>query len=107
MSDDLGLIFKALDFAAIKRRGQRRKDANATPYINHPIELARLLSNEAKIADVIVIVAAILHDTLEDTETIFAELQGEFGQDLAEIVEEVTDDKTLSSPERKQGQINL
>ena len=67
MSGDLQLIFKALEFAARKHRDQRRKDANATPYINHPIELARLLTNEAQITDIDVIVAAILHDTVEDT----------------------------------------
>jgi GTP diphosphokinase / guanosine-3',5'-bis(diphosphate) 3'-diphosphatase len=106
MSDDLALIFKALDFAAKKHREQRRKDVNATPYINHPIDLARLLTNEAQIVDPNVIVAAILHDTVEDTETTLAELQDEFGLDIAEIVAEVTDDKSLSSQERKQGQID-
>ncbi len=105
MSGDLQLILKAMEFAATKHRDQRRKDADATPYINHPIELARLLTNEAKITDVDVIVAAILHDTVEDTETSYAELKRVFGKPIADIVAEVSDDKSLSSPVRKQQQI--
>ena len=89
----MALIIKAADFAAFKHRNQRRKDVDASPYINHPIALAALLTNEAGITDPGVICAALLHDTIEDTETTPAELQGQFGRTIAAVVMEVTDDK--------------
>jgi guanosine-3',5'-bis(diphosphate) 3'-pyrophosphohydrolase len=105
MNQELSLIFKALDFAARKHRDQRRKDELATPYINHPIEVTELLINEGNIADINVLVAAILHDTVEDTETTVEELEAVFGVDIAAIVAEVTDDKALPKAERKRLQI--
>jgi guanosine-3',5'-bis(diphosphate) 3'-pyrophosphohydrolase len=105
MSEALPLIFRALDFAARKHRDQRRKDASATPYINHPIQLAEVLANEAGVRDPTVLAAAILHDTIEDTETSAGELRAEFGDDIASIVEEVSDDKTLKKEVRKRLQI--
>lgn len=66
---DIALILKAAAFAAHKHRDQRRKDAGATPYINHPLALASLLADEAGITDPTVLAAALLHDTIEDTET--------------------------------------
>jgi GTP diphosphokinase / guanosine-3',5'-bis(diphosphate) 3'-diphosphatase len=104
-ADSLGLIIKALAFAAHKHRDQRRKDALASPYINHPIALADVLRNEGGVDDPVVICAALLHDTLEDTETTSAELQGEFGKRIRDIVLEVTDDKLLPKAERKRLQI--
>lgn len=95
----------ALAFAAHKHRDQRRKDAAASPYINHPIALANVLSNEGGIDDERVLVAAVLHDTIEDTETTEQELIREFGQEVASIVMEVTDDKSLPKAERKRLQI--
>jgi GTP diphosphokinase / guanosine-3',5'-bis(diphosphate) 3'-diphosphatase len=65
----MNLLLDALAFAAAKHRNQRRKDVGASPYINHPIALARVLSVEAGIHDETVIAAALLHDTIEDTET--------------------------------------
>jgi len=105
MTEQLALIFRALAFAARQHRDQRRKDAQATPYINHPIELAELLINEGHVADNNVIVAAILHDTVEDTETTILELKKQFGDTIAGIVGEVTDDKRLPKAERKRLQI--
>jgi GTP diphosphokinase / guanosine-3',5'-bis(diphosphate) 3'-diphosphatase len=102
---DLSLIIKAANFAALKHRNQRRKDAEASPYINHPLALANVLANEAGIADPVVICAALLHDTIEDTETTFVELQAEFGKTIALVVLEVTDDKALPKAERKRLQI--
>lgn len=104
-SSNYGLILKALAFAAHKHRDQRRKDVNASPYINHPIALANVLSNEGGISDVNVLCAALLHDTVEDTETTAAELTALFGQTIASTVMEVTDDKSLSKTERKRLQI--
>lgn len=101
----LGIILKALAFAAHKHRDQRRKDPRASPYINHPIALADLLRNEGGVEDPTVICAALLHDTLEDTETTPAELEREFGKRIRDIVAEVTDDKLLPKAERKRLQI--
>ena len=98
------LLF-AIGFAANKHRDQRRKDAVASPYINHPIALANVLANEAGIDDERVLIAAILHDTIEDTETSEQELIWEFGQEITGIVLEVTDDKALSRSERKRLQV--
>jgi guanosine-3',5'-bis(diphosphate) 3'-pyrophosphohydrolase len=104
-SSDPSLIIKAANFAAFKHRNQRRKDAHASPYINHPLALANVLANEAGIVDPVVICAALLHDTIEDTETTFVELQAEFGKAIAAVVMEVTDDKALPKAERKRLQI--
>ena len=98
-------LVSALAFAADKHRNQRRKDAEASPYINHPIELARILAVEGGLDDGLVLAAAVLHDTIEDTETSYDELAGLFGRDVADVVLEVTDDKSLPKTERKQLQI--
>lgn len=104
-SQQVGLIFKALQFAAHKHRDQRRKDLAASPYINHPIGLVDLLWNTAGVTDPAVIMAALLHDTVEDTATTFAELKQEFGAEVEQLVREVTDDKSLPKPQRKQQQV--
>lgn len=103
--NDLALIFKALEFASIKHRDQRRKDVDASPYINHPIALAKVLTVEGVITDVNTICGAILHDTIEDTETTAEELTVKFGEAIAKIVDEVTDDKNLDKDVRKRLQI--
>jgi guanosine-3',5'-bis(diphosphate) 3'-pyrophosphohydrolase len=102
---DLALLFRALAFAAHKHRDQRRKDAEASPYINHPIALAEVLAGEGGVADVEVLAAALLHDTIEDTATTPEELRAEFGERIAAMVMEVTDDKALPKTERKRLQI--
>lgn len=105
MEDDAtGLLLKAVAFAAEKHRDQRRKDAEASPYINHPIALANLLKQQ-HVADIVVLCAALLHDTIEDTETTVAELRREFGDEITDVVLEVTDDTTLEKAERKRLQI--
>ena len=102
---ELALLFRALAFAAHKHRDQRRKDAEASPYINHPIALAEVLAREGGVADVAVLAAALLHDTIEDTATTGAELRKAFGERIAAMVEEVTDDQKLAKAERKRLQI--
>ena len=92
-------------FAAEKHRDQRRKDQHETPYINHPIGVAMILYREAGISDEDILKAAILHDTVEDTETTFVELEKHFGSVVTSYVREKTDDKTLSKIERKRFQI--
>lgn len=98
-------LISALAFAAHKHRDQRRKDAVASPYINHPIALANVLANEGDVDDERVLIAAVLHDTVEDTETSEQELIREFGQEIASIVLEVTDDQLLPTAERKRLQV--
>ena len=73
-------LLKAADFAAKKHRDQRRKDLEQSPYINHPIGVANILANEAGIDDPLVLQAALLHDTIEDTDTTLEEVQKHFGK---------------------------
>uniref|UniRef100_A0A2M4CTZ5 Guanosine-3',5'-bis(diphosphate) 3'-pyrophosphohydrolase MESH1 n=1 Tax=Anopheles darlingi TaxID=43151 RepID=A0A2M4CTZ5_ANODA len=96
---------KCVNFAAIKHRDQRRLDKEETPYINHPIGVANILSSEGGINDFDVLSAAILHDTVEDTETTFEEIEKHFGPTIRSLVQEVTDDKSLPKQERKRLQI--
>jgi guanosine-3',5'-bis(diphosphate) 3'-pyrophosphohydrolase len=104
-SKDSRLLIDALAFAALKHRDQRRKDPEASPYINHPIALSRVLSIEAGLDDAKLLAAAVLHDTLEDTQTTFEELRDRFGKAVATVVREVSDDRTLAKAERKRLQI--
>ncbi len=102
---DYALIFRALSFAAGKHRAQRRKDEDSSPYINHPIEVARLLAEVVGVTDGEVLAAAVLHDTIEDTETSAEELGAEFGSRVTGLVLELTDDKSLPKARRKQLQV--
>ena len=104
-SEALAAILAALHFAADKHRDQRRKDAGASPYINHPIEVAELLARVGGVRDIVVLQAAILHDTIEDTQTTPEELEARFGERVRRVVEEVTDDKNLPKVDRKRLQI--
>ena len=99
-------VIKAADFAAIKHKDQRRKNKSAIPYINHPIGVANILTGEGKVTDPIVLQAALLHDTVEDTETSIEEIGDVFGEKVKTIVAEVTDDKALPKEARKQIQID-
>ncbi|XP_048376614.1 guanosine-3',5'-bis(diphosphate) 3'-pyrophosphohydrolase MESH1 [Stegostoma tigrinum] len=105
MSSDVEQVLEAADFAANKHKNQRRKDPEGTPYINHPLGVARILAHEAGITDVVVLQAALLHDTVEDTDTTFTEIAERFGEKVRSIVAEVTDDKSLSKEKRKELQI--
>ncbi|XGW23570.1 hypothetical protein V3C99_005639 [Haemonchus contortus] len=103
--EDLALVVKASDFAARRHRNQKRKDLTGTPYINHPIGVAYILTNEAKVFDAATLAAAMLHDTVEDTKTTLEEIKEEFGQEVHDIVKECTDDKSLPKDVRKKAQI--
>jgi (p)ppGpp synthase/HD superfamily hydrolase len=98
-------ILQAARFAAVKHTDQKRKGNDAAPYINHPLEVANLLAKIGKVEDTDVLSAAILHDTVEDTETTKEEISELFGENVAKMVMEVTDDKSLPKAERKQLQI--
>lgn len=100
---------RALDFAARAHVDQRRKGARAEPYVNHLAETALLVAEACEAAggaaDPDAVTAALLHDALEDTETTYDDLAAAFGDRVAAIVAEVTDDKTLPKAERKRLQI--
>merc|ERR1712110_744918 len=98
-------VLKAADFAAKKHRDQRRKGPDKAPYINHPIGVANILANEGGIDDPIVLQAALLHDTVEDTDTSLDEIEEQFGKTVRDVVNEVTDQKDLPSKERKRLQV--
>jgi len=102
---DSALILDAAEFAAERHRRQRRKDVHATPYINHPLALARLLANEGGVRDPEILAAALLHDTVEDTNTMIEELRTRFGARVAAIVDEVSDDPMLGYQDRKEHQV--
>jgi hypothetical protein len=97
MRSNQALLLKAIAFAAEKHRHQRRKDPEASPYINHPIDLANVLLNEGGVSDTTTLCAAILHDTLEDTQTTSDEIAREFGGEIRDIVIEVQITKNSKS----------
>lgn len=103
--NDLTVFLKALNFSAVKHRHQRRKDTAASPYINHPIDVATILWTVGGVHDMITIIAAILHDTIEDTDTTPEEIRANFGSEVMGLVLEMSDDKSLPKQERKQKQI--
>ena len=100
-----GAVLEATNFAAEKHRNQRRKNVEQTPYINHPIEVATILTR-AGINDEDALIAALLHDTIEDTETSVEEVTERFGSNIIRIVMECTDDKKLDKVTRKKYQIS-
>ncbi len=101
---DTELLVEVIRFASEKHKYQTRKDGRI-PYINHPIEVAYLLVKVGE-TDAALLAAALLHDTIEDTKTSDKEILERFGQEVLNIVKEVTDDKKLSKYERKQAQID-
>jgi guanosine-3',5'-bis(diphosphate) 3'-pyrophosphohydrolase len=104
-SENTGLLVKALHFSAGKHRHQRRKDQAQSPYINHPIEVMQLLWEVGGVREINVLLAALLHDTIEDTETSPDEIRQAFGEEVLALVLEVTDDKSLDKADRKRLQI--
>ncbi|MFN8009258.1 MAG: HD domain-containing protein [Terriglobia bacterium] len=105
-STDVARLLSALAFSASKHRLQRRKDRDGSPYINHPIEVARLLAEVGEVSELNTLIAAVLHDTLEDTATTPQELENQFGPVVRRLVEEVTDDKSLEESVRKSLQVS-
>ncbi|MEY3220256.1 MAG: hypothetical protein RIT27_1613 [Pseudomonadota bacterium] len=104
-ADEIEFLLIALRFSSEKHRNQRRKDPEASPYINHPIQVAETIWRIGKIYSIETIIAGLLHDTVEDTQTTLEELEEHFGLEITNIVKEVTDDKSLPASERKRLQI--
>jgi len=98
-------LLQAIHFAALKHSAQRRKNAAASPYINHPVEVAHHLAEVGGVEDEDILIAALLHDTIEDTETSEEEIRKAFGDRVASLVSECTDDENLPKCERKRLQI--
>jgi len=103
---DTALLLAAIEFASRKHSTQRRRDEEASPYINHPITVTHLLADTGGITDLATLMAAVLHDTIEDTETTPRELDDLFGPTVRKVVEEMTDDKSLPKAVRKQLQVD-
>jgi guanosine-3',5'-bis(diphosphate) 3'-pyrophosphohydrolase len=104
-------LLRAIDYAAYQHRLQRRKGKPEgkhqlqVPYINHPIRVARMLAESGYADELSVLCAAILHDAIEDTPATEADLRAKFGDEITELVLEVTDDKSLPKAERKRLQV--
>jgi guanosine-3',5'-bis(diphosphate) 3'-pyrophosphohydrolase len=103
--NNIKTLVQAISFAAKKHRTQKRKGADGEPYINHPLEVLNLLTGVGNVDDYDCLIAAVLHDTIEDTETTKEEIAELFGKNVAQIVLELTDDKSLPKAERKLLQI--
>jgi (p)ppGpp synthase/HD superfamily hydrolase len=104
-SDGTRLVTRAIHFAAQRHADQRRKGRRHEPYVNHLTEVAESVSEATEGDDAALVAAAFLHDTIEDTQTSLEELRNLFGEDVAALVMEVTDDKSLPKMERKRLQI--
>ena len=105
LMNSLQKILEAASFAAEKHTKQKRKGSDGQPYINHPLEVASLLANVGRVDDVDIIIAGLLHDTVEDCGVSYDEIKERFGKIVAGYVTEVTDDKSLPKAERKQLQV--
>jgi len=105
LMNNLKTLAQAISFAAKKHKTQKRKGGDEEPYINHPLEVLSLLTNIGNVEDYDTLIAAVLHDTIEDTQTTKEEITELFGSDVCKMVLELTDDKSLPKVERKQLQI--
>lgn len=105
MSEGIALVLGAARFASARHAGQRRKGADGGPSVAHPLEVAHLLASVGRIDDPVILAAALLHDTLEDTGTTAEELEERFGQLVRYLVEEVSDDKSLPREKRQELQV--
>lgn len=101
------LVTKAYHRAAIWHVGDKRKGEAQEPYINHLTEVAELVAEATNGEDINLIIAAVLHDAIEDTDVTHDQIAAEFNQDVAGLVAEVTDDTSLPSEERKRLQVEM
>jgi len=105
MGEEIRLLARAWRVAAERHVDHRRKGERAEPYVNHLAEVADLVAEATNGTDPCLVAAAVLHDTIEDTDMTHGELEAQFGSDVADLVAEVTDDKALTSTERKRLQV--
>lgn len=105
MSEDLSLVLRAAFFSGEKHKKQRRRDAEETPYINHPLEVAYILLDEGGVTDAATLAAALLHDTLEDTDTTREELAMVFGHEVSNLVVELTDLESVLPEHKKKREL--
>jgi guanosine-3',5'-bis(diphosphate) 3'-pyrophosphohydrolase len=105
IEEDVHQMMDAIHFAAEKHQTQIRKDQFQTSYLNHLLSVAHQLIVVGKVRNHEIIMASLLHDTLEDTPTSYQELISHFGKRVADFVQEVTDEKNLTKEERKRRQI--
>lgn len=105
MDNDLLRLARAADYAARQHVAQRRKGEAAEPYVNHLTEVSALLAEATGGGDVVLLMGGLLHDTIEDTDATYEDLAERFGSEVADLVREVTDDKSLRKEERKRLQI--
>lgn len=103
----MNTLLETINYACEMHRTQRRKNADKDPYINHPVEVATMISTIGKCDDLVTLQAAILHDVVEDTSATIEDIANKFGNEVADVVMQVTDDKSLSKWERKRIQIEL
>lgn len=104
-TENLSKLLNAINYA-IKNHGlQTRKSDETTPYVTHCISVASYLTSIAGITDIEVIMAAVLHDVVEDTDAKYKEIECLFGKRVASIVAQVSDDRLLSKVERKKLQV--
>lgn len=103
---DIHRIIDAISFASEKHKHQSRRDVEKTPYIIHPIIMANTLMVIGRVRDADIIIAALLHDTVEDTAATFEEIMEQFGARVEGIVREVTDDKSMQQEERRRSQVH-
>jgi (p)ppGpp synthase/HD superfamily hydrolase len=98
-------VLEAARFAAERHAAQRRKGSSEEPYVNHLLEVAGLVADAVEEPAPEMLVAALLHDVVEDTTTTAAEVRTRFGDEVAGLVAELTDDKSLPKQERKRLQV--
>ena len=102
---DLDRLFDAINFAVCKHQNQIRKDQRGSPYITHTLLVAQAIYSIGGVEETHILIAAVLHDTIEDTDTSEAEIWEQFGEDILARILEVTDDKSLEKMERKRLQV--
>ena len=102
----MNLIHEAIIFATLKHNSAKEpnRKGTSTPYITHPMEVMQILTANNCSEDVII--AGILHDTLEDTDATSDEIANKFGKNILEIVESESEEKKYTWKERKQTTID-
>lgn len=105
MAQEWIAVLRAADAAARWHVNQRRKGVGQEPYVNHLLEVAGMVAQATEGKDPELVIAALLHDSIEDQEVPRAVIAEKFGEGVAKLVDEVTDDKSLAKEERKRLQI--